>query len=150
FIERLILEPDAVRHGEVWRLMTFLFVPPPLGPLGMALWLLLLYQYGQSLENEWGNFRFFVFYALGAMATIIAGMWIVGETLSNLPLNTTLFLAFATLFPEFELLLFFILPMKVKYLAWLMGLGMAWSFVTGNSVTRVTIAAALVNYFLFF
>jgi membrane associated rhomboid family serine protease len=150
FYGRLLLDPEAVRHGEIWRLMTFLFVPPMLGPVGIAFWLLLLYQYGQALENEWGDFRFCLFYAIGALATVIAGMWIVGDTLSNLPLNSTLFLAFASLFPDFELLLFFILPVKVKYLAWLMWIGLAWSMITGSAATRIGIAAALVNYFLFF
>ena len=67
-----------------------------------------------------------------------------------MPLNTTLFLAFATLFPHYELLLFFILPVKVKYLAALTWLGLAWGLVIGNGATRVAIAASLVNYALFF
>lgn len=151
FYSRLILDPQAVLlHAEVWRVITFLFVPPLLGPLGLAFWLLLLYQYGQALEHEWGDFRFCVFYAIGALATIVAALWIVGDTVSNLPLNTTIFLAFATLYPDFELLLFFILPVKVKYLAWLIWLGFAWSLLTGNAATRVTILAALVNYGVFF
>lgn len=150
YYSRLVLDPAAVWSGEIWRIFTFLFVPPLLGPLGMVFWLLLLYQYGQALENEWGNFRFFVYYIIGAIATAIAGLWIARETLSNVPLNTTIFLAFANLFPDFQLLLFFILPVKVKYLAWLVWLGFAWSLVIGSNATRVTIAAALVNYTLFF
>lgn len=150
FIDRLLLDPGAVRQGEVWRIITFLFVPPRLGPLWMMFWLLLLYQFALALENEWGDFRFCVFYAIGALATIVAALWVVGTTLSNVPLNTTLFLAFATLFPDFELLLFFILPVKVKYLAWLTWLGMLWALVRGSTITRVAIGASLVNYVLFF
>lgn len=150
FSYQLILDPEAVRQGQIWRLITFLFVPPPLGPLGMAFWLLLLFQFAQALENEWGEFRFCLFYALGALATIVAAMGIVGDTLSNAPLNTTLFLAFAALHPDFELLLFFILPVKVKYLAWLTWLGLAWGVITGSAATRVAIGASLINYALFF
>ncbi len=150
FIDRLLLDPDAIRHGEIWRAITFLFVPPQLGPFWMMFWLLLLYQFALALEQEWGDFRFGLFYGIGALATIVAALWIVGASLSNVPLNTTLFLAFATLFPDFELLLFFILPVKVKYLAWLTWLGMMGSLVMGSEVTRVAIGASLVNYALFF
>jgi hypothetical protein len=150
FLYRLLLDPEAIRRGEVWRVVTFLFVPPMMGPLWMVFWLLVLYQCAQALEHEWGDFRFCLFYAIGALATLVAAVWMVGEPLSNVPLNTTLFLAFATLFPNFELLLFFILPVKVKYLAALTWLWMAWAFVTGSTVTRVGIGASLVNYGLFF
>ena len=81
---------------------------------------------------------------------IIAALYLTGQPLSNIPLNTTLFLAFATLFPDFELLLFFILPIKVKYLAGLTWLGLLVSFILGGAVGRITIAASLVNYALFF
>jgi membrane associated rhomboid family serine protease len=150
FVYQLLLNPDAIRQGQVWRIITFLFVPPSIGLLWMAFWLLVLYQFALALEQEWGDFRFCLFYAIGALAMIVAALWITGETLSNVPLNTTLFLAFATLFPDFELLLFFILPVKVKYLAALTWLGLAWSFMMGSWATRVTIGASLVNYFLFF
>lgn len=150
FLYQLILDPQAIRQGQLWRIITFLFVPPPMGLLWMAFWLLLLYQFALALQNEWGDFRFCLFYALGALSMIIAALWIAGEPLSNIPLNTTLFLAFATLFPNFELMLFFILPVKVKYLAALTWLALAWSVIMGSWITRVTIGASLVNYFVFF
>jgi membrane associated rhomboid family serine protease len=149
FIFQLTLDPDAIRQGEYWRVVTFLFVPPRLGLIWMMLWLFVFYQFAQALEQEWGEFRFCVFYGVGALATIIAALW-MGTMLSYLPLNTTLFLAFATLFPNIELLLFFIIPVKVKYLAILTWLGIAWSLVTGTTITRVAILASLVNYMLFF
>src|SRR5476649_991096 len=97
FAYELILNPEAVRAGQWWRLVTFLFVPPSsLGPLWMLLWLYILYQYSQALEHEWGGFRFMVFFGIGALATMAASMW-MSEPLSNLPLYTTLFLAFASL-----------------------------------------------------
>ena len=149
FIQRLILDPAAVGAGEWWRVVTFLFVPPAWGPIAMVFWLYLLYTYAQTLEQEWGEFKFCFFYLIGAVATVLASLFIVQEPLSSVALNTTLFLAFATLFPDFELLLFFILPVKVKYLGWVAWAVIAWSFVTGGFVTRVGIAASLFNYFLF-
>ena len=116
----------------------------------MVFWLLVLYQFAQALEHEWGEFRFCVFYGIGAVATLAASLWVAGEALSNVPLNTTLFLAFATLFPDFELLLFFILPVKVKWLAGLTWLWLVWAFWFGSSTARAGIGASLVNYALFF
>lgn len=150
FLDQLLLDPNAVRQGQVWRLITFLFVPPMMNILLEVFWLLWLYQVAQALENEWGDFRFCLYYAIGGLATIVAALWIVGETLSNVPLNITLFLAFATLYPDFEFLLFFILPVKVKYLAWLIWVGLGWSLITGSMLTRVAIVASLANYALFF
>src|SRR5437899_14532 len=78
FIGRLLLDPDAIRHGEWWRVVTFLFVPPPMGLIWMLFWLLILYQFGLALEHEWGDFRFCLFYAIGALSMIIAALWMVG------------------------------------------------------------------------
>jgi membrane associated rhomboid family serine protease len=150
FVDRLILDPSAVRAGEWWRMVTFLFVPPQMNPIFLVFWLLLLYQFAQTLENAWGEFRFFFFYLVGAVATVLAAVAILHEPLGNVSLNTTLFLAFATLFPDFELLLFFILPIKVKYLAWFVWILTFLSFLLGSFGTKVAIVASLANYFLFF
>jgi membrane associated rhomboid family serine protease len=150
FTDRLWLDPVAVHAGEYWRLITFLFIPPSMGPIGMVFWLYLLFQCATALENEWGEFRFCFFYLIGALATLLGAFFITHTSLSNVPLNTTLFLAFATLYPDFELLLFFILPVKIKYLAWLIWLGLAWNFVWDGFLTRVAIGASLLNYAIFF
>ncbi len=150
FVERLILDPVAVRAGEWWRVFTFLFVPPQMNPLFLVFWLLLLYQYATALENAWGEFHFFIFYLLGAAATVLAALLVLHEPLGNVPLNTTLFLAFATLYPDVELLIFFILPIKVKYLAWFVWLTIAIAFVLGSFTTRIALGASLGNYGLFF
>ena len=150
FVSQLTLDPAAIASGQWWRVLTFLFIPPLTHPLILALWLYLLYQYSQALENEWGEFRFCFFYLIGAAATAVTAVFLVHAPLSNVPLNTTLFLAFATLYPDFELLLFFIIPVKVKYIAWFVWLGLLYVVLRGDVVTRMAIAASLFNYFLFF
>jgi len=149
FYDRLLLDP-AVRAGQWWRLLTFSFVPPSMNILFMAFWLYLLYIYSQALETAWGEFRFCFFYAVGVAATILASLAFNVPLFSNLPLYIVIFLAFATLFPDFELLLFFILPVKIKYLAWLTWLWVGWGFIAGSIADRVGIGASLFNYFLFF
>jgi len=150
FVYRLLLDPAAIHTGEWWRIITFLFVPPNLNPIYMAFWLYLLYMYASALENEWGEFRFCFFYLAGALATVLGALFITHETLPNVPLNTILFLAFARLFPDFELLLFFFIPVKVKYMAWVVWLVLGWNFLSGGFVTRVAIGTSLFNYALFF
>jgi membrane associated rhomboid family serine protease len=150
FITRLTLDPAAIRAGEWWRMLTFLFLPPSQNVLWMLIWLFVTYQFAQALEQAWGAFRFCFFYLFGALVTALAAIFVVNAPLSNAALNTSLFLAFATLYPDVEVLLFFIIPLKVKYLAWVTWAMVLVSFVLGDNVLRVGIAASLVNYLLFF
>lgn len=145
----LSLDPAMIRAGQVWRLFTFLFIPPAMSPLWMVFWLLLLYQFAQALEHEWGDFQFNLFYGLGALATIAVSFW-RGLGLSNIILNTSLFLAFATLYPDFELYVFFILPVKVKWIAALTAAFIGWTALVGAADDRWAAAAGLANYAVFF
>jgi len=149
FPARLTLAPSLVLQGEVWRVATFLFIPPAMSPIFMFFWLYLLYIYAGALENEWGEFRFNLFYGIGAAATAAVSL-ALGVGVGNMALNSTIFLAFAALYPDFEIMLFFILPVKVKWLAWLIWAGLAWSFLTGPWVLRAALAAGLLNYAIFF
>src|SRR5437016_6234298 len=65
FVRHLVLNPSAIRAGEWWRAVTFLFVPPPMNPLFLVFWLILVYQIAGSLEHTWGEFQFQVFYFMG-------------------------------------------------------------------------------------
>lgn len=149
FPERLTLEPSLVLSGEVWRLLTFLFIPPPMTPFWMVFWLLVFYSFAQALENEWGELKFTVYYAVGALATAAASVSL-GAGLSSLPLNTSLFLAFARLFPEVELYVFFVLPVKVRWLAWISWGMLGVNLLLGSWVTRVALLAGVANWALFF
>lgn len=145
----LTLEPALALGGQPWRLLTFLFVPPFLPPLFLIFWLYLFYLYAQALEDEWGDFRFTVYYGAGVLATVLAS-FAVGAGLGNAALNATLFLAFARLYPDFEILVLFVLPVKVRWLAWLSWAGIGWAFLAGGSRGRAAVAAGVVNYLLFF
>jgi hypothetical protein len=147
-IERLMLDMQAVRRGEVWRLATFLFIPPRASPFWVLINLYFTWWVGSSLEQHWGAFKFNVYYFIGALGTIVAAL-IAGPT-SNMWLDSSLFLAFATTFPDVTILLFFILPIRVKWLGILAAVGIAFAFVVGGWGARASIIAALVNYVLFF
>ncbi len=149
FIGRLVLDPALVMNGEVWRLITYIFIPPTTSPFWIIFALYLYYIIGRALEQEWGSFRFNVYYFVGMLATTAAA-FLFGISATPLYLNLSLFLAFAAIFPNYEFLLFFVLPMKVKYLAWF-----NWAYL-GITVLffpiwmKVAAAASVVNFFIFF
>jgi hypothetical protein len=144
---RLVLDMDAVRAGQVWRLFTFLFIP-----IGTSYWVLVNLYFawwiGSSLEQHWGAFKFNAYYFMGMAGTIVAAL--LAGPQSNTWLDASMFLAFATTFPDVQILLFFILPIRVKWLGVLAALPIAYYLAVGDWGTRGAIIAALGNYFLFF
>jgi len=84
---------------------------------------------GNSLEYEWGAFKFNIYYLVGILGTIIA-TFITGGIGVPTYLNMSLFFAFAYIYPNFEILVFFVLPVKMKYLGWLSGGFLLFSFAT--------------------
>lgn len=149
FTSMLTLDPELVKRGEVWRLITFLFIPLDASPIFIFFALYLTWMFGTSLEAEWGAFRYNVFYLLGMLGTAAAA-FVTGEPASNVYLNTTIFLAFATIFPDFTLLLFFILPVKVKWLGWLAAAGLVVTIATAPLGHKIAVVVAVANYLIFF
>lgn len=141
------LNRTAILHGQIWRLITFVFCPPASSPLFILFALYFYYFIGQSLERQWGTLRFNLFYWIGMLGAIIAAM-ITGSA-DNSYLNLSLFFAFAALWPENQVLLFMIIPVKMKYLALFDALLFLWRFIVGTFSTKITIILCLVNVFLF-
>src|ERR1051325_10954706 len=69
--EMLFLDPAKVMQGEVWRLVTYLFIPPSFSPLLIAFVLYFFYMMGEALEHEWGAFRLNLYYLIGMVATTV-------------------------------------------------------------------------------
>jgi membrane associated rhomboid family serine protease len=106
FLLQLYLIPQLV-PTQPWRLVTFLFLPPQRSEIWVLLALYFTYLIGSSLEQEWGALKFNVYYLLGAVGTAAAA-WITGSPyVTNEYLNLSLFFAFATIFPDYEIRLFF-------------------------------------------
>lgn len=138
----------AILSGQVWRLITFIFVPNVSGIIWLLLSLYFYYMIGGALENEWGCFIFNVFYFIGVFCTLIAG-FITGVA-TNQFLNLSLFFAFAILFPDYQIMLFFIIPVKMKYLAIVDTVIYIYYFIVGGWSLRAAIIAALANLAVFF
>jgi hypothetical protein len=144
----LVFSKSAILTGQVWRVLSFIFIPISTSPLFVVFVLYFYWMIGQALENEWGVARFNLFYLAGIAGTIIAGL-ITGYA-TNQYLNLSLFFAFAILFPEFELRLFFILPVKVKWLAYLNAAFFAYQLIVSSWPARVALLVAVANIILFF
>lgn len=144
---------NAILHGQVWRVITFIFVPYT--SQNLFLFLLTLYFYyfiGTALEREWGANKFTIFYFFGVILNILIG-FLVG-TASMYYVNMSMFFAFATLYPDLQFLLFFIIPVKAKWLAWIDGAYFAIAVVrfliAGQFLYALIPIVAVLNYLLFF
>lgn len=149
-IERIALLPLAVREGEIWRLFTFLFVPPNSSPLFIAFAWYMFFLMGGALEENWGVFRYNAFLFTGWLLTVMVAFLVPGAYATNLFLAGSVFLAFAFLNPDFELMLFFILPLKIKWLALFTWLIYGFQLATGSWPVRVAVLASIGNFLLFF
>lgn len=147
-ISRLSLVWPAVMRGEVWRLVTFVFIPQTTSPFGLILSLYFYYLIGNTLENTWGGFRFNVYYLCGMLGAILAAA-VTGYG-TGYYINLSLFFAFAALYPDFQVLLFFFLPVKMKYLALVSGALCLIDLLFGSWSARAAIVLSLVNFLLFF
>ena len=144
----LALFTQAAVHGQFWRFVTFIFVPPTTSIISLFFFLYFYYFLGSTLENVWGTFRFNLYYLVGLIGAVIAAFFTGYGTSTYL--NLSLFLAFAFLFPDHEILLFFFFPIKMKYLAYVDWILFAVQLIFGDWSTKAAIIASLINFFLFF
>ena len=151
----LELRPDRVMAGEVWRLISYIFIPQisvggQLSVLWVFLYLNFLWLLGEGLEQAWGSFKLNLYYFVGMLGTTVAAFCFRETDANGVFLNTSLFFAFATLFPNYPVMLFFIVPVRVKWIA-LFSLGLVGlSLISGPAAMKLTILVALANYLLFF
>ncbi|BFJ85618.1 hypothetical protein WMO24_00355 [Ruthenibacterium sp. CLA-JM-H11] len=145
---RLMLYWPAVMHGEIWRVLTFVFVPGSMGVFMLAITLYCNYLIGHGLESTWGDFRFNVYYLCGMVGAVIsAALFGIG---TGTYLNLSLFFAFAMLYPDMQFLFFFLIPVKAKYLGMISGGICLLQFVFGPWYVKGSIFFSLINFLLFF
>lgn len=161
----ITLEPALILRGQVWRLITWILVPPTTNLISLAFLVLLYYSLGTALERTWGSFRYNVYIFSGLIFTVLAefGLYLffllcygVEMQLSMIGLVSTnyitmsIFLAFAAIYPDMEVMLYFILPIKMKWMALVYIVMAAYYFVRGGLMTKVAIGASLLNFIIFF
>jgi membrane associated rhomboid family serine protease len=144
------LSAGMLMQGEWWRLLTLPFDPPRQSLIFTLFAWYFFYMLGSTLEEHWGAFRYNVYLLLGCLMTVAASFLVPDFPISNGFLAGSVFLAFATLFPDYQILLFFVLPVRIKWLALLTWLGYAYQIVFGDWGTRLMVLAATSNFLIFF
>lgn len=144
----LAFDKALILQGQVWRILTFVMIPPGYSILTIAFTLYFYWLLGTALENQWGSFRFNVYYFTGMIGTIIGGM-ITGYA-TNYYLNLSLFLAFAMLYPNHQVYLLFMIPIKMKFLAFVDGLFLLYIFRFSDWSNRIALLISIANFLLFF
>ena len=159
YMQYLMLDIEKILHGEVWRIVTFLIQPQFNNILYAAIGIYFYYWIGSTLERSWGAFRFNLYYLSGMLLNVLAVVVIFlvtgnSEFLGMQYINYAMFLAFAVLFPDVQILLFFIIPIKIKYIAYLdaafIAISLIQYFVAGNYFMCLAILLALGNFIFFF
>ena len=145
------LEPNRadILHGEVWRLVTWIFLPTTQSYFWILFYLMFTWWLGDLLEESWGTFRLNAYYFLG-MVLCIGSALLFGASGGNLFLNLSLFLAVATLAPNLEILLFLIIPVKIKWVAIFSLIFPAFILLSGPLPEKMVVVMCLGNYLLFF
>ena len=143
------LLPEKVLQGEVWRLVTYIFIPQTRSWFWVLFLLMFMWFLANALEEMWGALKLNVFYLLGMIGCTVAAFFF-GGVAANTFLNTSLFFAFATIAPNYEIFLFFILRVKVKYIAWVLAGFMGLQFAAIPLSAKMAMAASLANYLIFF
>lgn len=145
----LCFDRAAILRGQVWRLFTYALTFDMGNVLYTAIGLLCYYSLGRAIENSWGTLRFNLFYFSGMIMMDIYCM-IFGGYASVSYLNLSLFLAYATLFPDAHFLLFFIIPIKAWVFALIDLLSVLMGLITNPFPYNLFSVISLANYFLFF
>lgn len=117
----LLFNPALILRGQIWRLVSFVFIPPSTGVLAFIAFYF-YYWIGSTLENQWGTGQFTIYFFTGVVLTILYGFLIYFITGRSMSLSSTyiylsMFFSFAALFPDMQVLFMFIIPVKMKYLA---------------------------------
>ena len=168
----LTLDPYRILHGQIWRLVTWVIVPPESLGIFTIIMLFFYYSLGTTLERTWGTYRYNVYIFSGMLFTIIGSflcMGVVYLMYGSLPteiasayfykesyafstyyINLSIFLAFAATYPDMQVLLMFVIPVKVKWMGILDAVLMLYYVIKGGVFTKFAIIASLLNFVLYF
>ena len=155
----LTLNTSAVLKGELWRIITYVFVPTSSGIFWLLISLYFYYWIGSTLERQWGTAKFTLYYISGVLLTavgVLIASLISGQSYTvagSYYVNLSMFFAFAFLFPDTQVLLFFIVPIKMKWLAYLdaalFAVDVVRSLLAGNWGGALLPVIALLNFAVF-
>lgn len=178
FFYYLTLNPYLILHGQVWRLFTWILIPPS----GLDFWTIIMlyfyYSIGTNLERTWGTFYYNVYLFMGMFFMVLGSFLLMAvcyipnvglyenillfygnmptffalasRSFSTYYVNMSIFLAFAATFPEVQVLLMFIIPIKVKWMGIAYGVLLLVDFIQNSIIDRIVIGTSLLNFVVFF
>lgn len=177
FLSYLTLDPYQILfRGQIWRIFTWLIVPPDSPGLFTIIMLFFYYNIGTLMERTLGTYRYNVYLFLGMIFTVLSSFLCMGavsfmyrsETgnlatllqyvfgmggaycFSTYYINISIFLAFAVCYPEMQVLLMFVIPVKVKWMGILDLVLLGYDMLAGNVFTKFAVGAALLNFLVFY
>ncbi|MBE5875904.1 MAG: hypothetical protein E7290_03335 [Lachnospiraceae bacterium] len=176
FLNYLTLNPYEILHGQVWRIFTWILVPPSSLDIFTIITLYFYYSVGSSLERTWGTFLYNVYLFMGMLFTVIGSFVVFGiyqataadaimmaygsyenfyalasrAYFSTYYVNMSIFLAFAMTFPNAQVLLWFLIPVKMKWMGIVYVVLIGLQVVQGDLISRVVIISSLLNFIVFF
>jgi len=148
YLQFLELNPIRVMHGEVWRLVTHVFIPGNFSLIWALIGAMFMMWIGRGLESAWGAFRVNL-YIIGWMVAVTLGALLFHWPASGMFLFQTLLFAFASLFPNEEIYIYFILPIKMKWVAALTA-GMTAFLVVREPALLFPVLVGHLNFFIAF
>ena len=138
YVQYLSLDPTMILRGQIWRIITFIIYPPNTGLFYFLISMYLYYSIGRILEAQWGAFRFNLYFFTGVLLHVVAAFIScyvfganIGPAFGTYYLNYSLFFAFAATYPDMQFLLFFIIPIKAKWLGIINGIYFGVTIVAG-------------------
>ena len=166
-IDYLELSPYHILHGQVWRLVTWIFKPTGYDLFSLLIMALFYFQLGTTLERNWGTFRFNVYIFSGMFFTILGAFVLygvmylinggatvevlsIGNGFSTSYINMSIFLAFAITYPDMQILLMYIIPVKMKWMGVIYGIMVVWNFMWAEWDGKIAIVMSLLNFIIFF
>ncbi len=171
----LTLSPYHILHGQIWRLFTWVLMPTESNLIFLLIMALFYYQLGTTLERTWGTFRFNVYIFSGMIFTVIGAFVLYAiyyvqnlSAITAMPalaanlssslgwgysvnyINMSIFLAFAVMYPDMQVMLYFIIPIKMKWMAIVYGVLIVYNFLMSGWAGRISIVMSMLSFIVFF
>ncbi len=155
----LTLEPALILRGQVWRLISWILIPPYELDIFTIITLYFYYSIGNVLENTWGAFRYNVYIFSGLLMTIVGAFILFfilggrggfGVLFSTYYISLSIILAFTATYPNMHVLLMFLIPLKMKWLGIFYGIILLINFIQSGLIIRIVILCSLMNFIVFF
>ena len=157
----LALSPYHILHGQIWRLVSWVLIPPSGLDIFTIIMLFFYYSLGTALERTWGEFRYNVYIFSGILFTVIGAflLYFIGglqislygaSIISTYYINLSIFLAFAANYPDMQVLFMMVLPLKASWIAVAEAGIYIYSFITGGLIEKIEIVLSLILIGVFF